>query len=62
MYAHTYIYIYIHIIHSMWTSQTSTRYVWEAEPGVPDEYAFPSSLVTPATSYENVKIGNSQVQ
>ena len=39
MYAHTYIYIYIYIIHSMymWTSQTSTRYVWEAEPGVPDE-------------------------
>ena len=23
----------------MWTTQTSTRYVWEAEPGVPkDEY------------------------
>ena len=46
----------------MWTSQTSTRYVWEAEPGVPDEKAFPVSLVTPATSYENVKIGSSQVQ
>ena len=62
MYAHTYIYIYIYIHHSMWTSQTSTRYVWKAEPGVPDEQAFPASLVTPATSYENVKIGNSQVQ
>ena len=37
MHAHTYIYIYIYIIHSMWTSQTPTRYVWEAEPGVPDE-------------------------
>ena len=24
--------------------------------------AFPASLVTPGTSYENVKIGNSQVQ
>ena len=35
MYAHTHIYIYIYIYHSMWTSQTSTRYVWEAEPGVP---------------------------
>ena len=23
----------------MWTSQTSTRYVWEAEPGVPDDLA-----------------------
>ena len=34
----------------MWTSQTSMRYVWEAEPGVPDE--FPDSLVTPATSYK----------
>ena len=20
----------------MWTTQTSTRYVWEAEPGVPE--------------------------
>ena len=29
--------IHTHIFHSMWTSQTSTRYVWEAEPGVPDE-------------------------
>ena len=37
MYAHTYIRIYIYIIHSMWTSQTATHYVWEAEPGVPDE-------------------------
>ena len=37
LYTETYIYIYIYIIHSMWTSQTSTRYVWEAEPGVPDE-------------------------
>ena len=46
----------------MWTSQTSTRYVWDAEPGVPDEKAFPASLVSPATSYENVKIGKSQVQ
>ena len=60
MHIHTSIYTYI--FHSMWTTQTSTRYVWEAEPGVPDEYAFPASLVTPATSYENVKIGNSQVQ
>ena len=40
--------IYTHIFHSMWTPQTSTRYVWEAEPGVPDELAFPASLVTPA--------------
>ena len=37
MHVCTYIYIYIYIYHSMWTSQTSTRYVWEAEPGVPDE-------------------------
>ena len=54
--------IYTHIFHSMWTPKTSTCYVWEAEPGVPDESAFPASLVTPATSYENVKIGKSQVQ
>ena len=46
----------------MWTYQTSTRYVWEADPGVPDEYAFPASLLTPATSYENVKIDKCQVQ
>ena len=37
MYARTHIYIYIYIYHSMWTSQTSTRYVWEAELGFPDE-------------------------
>ena len=37
MYAHTHIYIYTYMFHSMWTTQTSTRYVWEAEPGVPDE-------------------------
>ena len=60
MHIHTCIYTYI--FHSMWTSQTLTRYVWEAEPGVPDELAFPVSLVTPATIYENVKIGKSQVQ
>ena len=35
MYAHTSIYTYI--FHSMWTSQTPTRYIWETEPGVPDE-------------------------
>ena len=35
MHIHTSIYTYI--FHSMWTTQTSTRYVWEAEPGVPDE-------------------------
>ena len=29
--------IYTHIFHSMWTPETSTRYVWEAEPGVPDQ-------------------------
>ena len=46
----------------MWTSQTSMRFVWEADQGVPDEYAFPASLVAPATSYENVKIGKCQVQ
>ena len=34
MHIHTSIYTYILF---MWTSQTSTRYVWEAEPGVPDE-------------------------
>ena len=34
MYAHTHIHKYIYIFHSMWTSQTSTRNVWEAEPGV----------------------------
>ena len=33
----THVYIYIYIFHSMWTTKTSTRYVWEAEPGVPDE-------------------------
>ena len=39
MHVCTYIHLYIHIYYSqhMWTSQTSTRYVWEAEPGVPDE-------------------------
>ena len=35
MHIHTSIYTYI--FHSMWTTQTSTRYVWEAEPGVPGE-------------------------
>ena len=35
MHIHTSIYTYM--FHSMWTTQTSTRYVWEAEPGVPDE-------------------------
>ena len=29
--------IYTHIFHSMWTPQTSTSYVWEVEPGVPDK-------------------------
>ena len=48
MHVHTYMYIYT--FHSMWTSRTSTRYIWEAEPGVPDEQAFPASLIT-ATSY-----------
>ena len=37
MYAHTDIYIYTYIFHSKWSPQTSTRYVWEAEPGVPNE-------------------------
>ena len=37
MHVCTYTSIYTHIFHSMWTPQTSTRYVWEAEPGVPDE-------------------------
>ena len=37
MHVYTYTSIYTYIFHSMWTSQTSTRYVWEAEPGVPDE-------------------------
>ena len=46
----------------MWTSQTSTHYVSEAEPCVPDEYAFPAALVTPTTSYENVKISKCLVQ
>ena len=36
-YTHLGAYIYIYIYHSVWTPQTSTRYVWEAEPGVPDE-------------------------
>ena len=43
-YAHTYMHVctythvYIHIIfQSMWTFETSTGYVWEAEPGIPDE-------------------------
>ena len=32
MYMHVLMYIlYTHIFHSMWTSQTSMRYVWEAE-------------------------------
>ena len=35
MHIHTSIYTYI--FHSMWTTQTSTRYVWEAKPNVPDE-------------------------
>ena len=45
-YKYTYMYIYMHvcthtsiythIFHSMWIPQTSTRYVWEAEPGVPE--------------------------
>ena len=50
--------MYIYIFHSMWTSQTSTRYVWEAEPGVPDEQAFSASLVTPATSHKPWKRQN----
>ena len=37
MHVCTYTHPYKHIFHSMWTPQTSTRYVWEAEPGVPDE-------------------------
>ena len=36
MYAHASS-IYTYIFHSMWTPQTSTHYIWEAEPGVPDE-------------------------
>ena len=40
----------------MWTPQAQTRYAWEAVPGVRDEQASPASLVTPTTSYENVKI------
>ena len=70
MYKYTYIHIYIYtytacmcihtciytyVFHSMWTSQKSTRYVWEAKSGVPDEKASSASLVSPATSYENVK-------
>ena len=31
------------------------RIVRKAEPGVPDEYAFTASLVTPATRYDKVK-------
>ena len=34
---HIHTFIYTHIFHSMWTPKTSTRYAWEAEPGVPDE-------------------------
>ena len=37
MHVCTYTHLYTHIFHSMWTPLTSTRYVWEAEPGVPDE-------------------------
>ena len=33
----TYTHLYTHIFHSTWTPQTSTRYVWEAEPRAPDE-------------------------
>ena len=36
-YMHIHTSIYTYMFHSMWTTQTSTRYVWEAEPGVPDE-------------------------
>ena len=36
MYAHTHIYIYTYISQHV-DPPTSTRYVWEAEPGVPDE-------------------------
>ena len=32
MYAHTQIFN-TYIFHSMWTTQTSTRYVWETEAG-----------------------------
>ena len=46
----------------MWTPQTPTRYICEAEPGVPDEKAFPASLVTPAISYAYVKVAKCQVQ
>ena len=35
MYAHTHIYIYTYI--SQHVDLPNTRYVWEAEPGVPDE-------------------------
>ena len=38
MYVHTR--KHTHIFHNMWISQTSTRYVWETEPGILDEYAF----------------------
>ena len=34
---YTHLYIHIDIFHSVWSTQTSTRYVWEAEPGVQDE-------------------------
>ena len=39
MYTHACMHIHTstYTFHSMWTSQTSTRYFWEAEPGVPDE-------------------------
>ena len=37
IYIHVCTYTHLYIHHSMWTSQTSTRYVWEAEPGVLDE-------------------------
>ena len=37
IYTCTHTSIYTYIFHSMRTSQTSTFYVWEAEPGVPDE-------------------------
>ena len=61
MYGHTHIYIYMYISQHMDLSNINALCLGGGT-GVPYEYAFPASLVTTASSSENVKIGKSQVQ
>ena len=56
MHIHTSIYTYI-----LFTACGPLKHQ-RVMSGRRNQVSFPASLVTPATSYENVKIGNSQVQ